>query len=65
MSELHYQSLSDTCRALKSGALSSVALTEHMVARIVEHDATLKSYALLLIESAAQRARACTRRRNT
>jgi len=56
VSELHYQSLSDTCRALKSGALSSTALTEHMVARIVEHDATLKSYALLLIESAAQRA---------
>jgi len=56
MSELHYQSLSDTCRQLKSGALSSAALTEHMVARIVEHDEGLKSYALLLVESAAQRA---------
>ena len=56
MSELHYQSLSDTCRQLKSGALSSAELTEYMVSRIVEHDERLKSYALLMIESAAQQA---------
>jgi len=56
MSELHYQSLSDTCRQLKSGALSSAELTEYMVSRIVEHDEQLKSYALLMIESAAQQA---------
>lgn len=56
MTELHYQSLSDTCRQLKSGALSSAELTEYMVSRIVEHDEQLKSYALLMIESAAQQA---------
>jgi amidase len=56
MSELHYQSLSDTCRQLKSGALSSAELTEYMVSRIVDHDEQLKSYALLMIESAAQQA---------
>lgn len=56
MTELHYQSLSEVCRQIKSGALTSAAVTEHMVSRIVELDPTLKSYALLLIESAAQRA---------
>ena len=56
MSELHYLSLSEACRQLKSGALSSAALTEHMVQRVVELDPALKSYALLLVESAAQRA---------
>ena len=56
MSELHYQSLSDTCRQLKSGALSSAELTEYMVSRIVDNDERLKSYALLMIESAAQQA---------
>lgn len=56
MTELHFQSLSDTCRQLKSGALSAVTLTEHMLARIVEKDAALKSYVLLLAESAVQRA---------
>ena len=56
MTELHFQTLSDTCRQLKSGALSAVTLTEYMIARILDHDATLKSYALLLAESAIQRA---------
>jgi len=56
MSDLHYQSLSDTCRQLKSGALCSAELTEYMVSRIVDHDPELKSYALLTIESAAQQA---------
>ncbi len=56
MAELHYQSLSDTCRQLKSGALSSAELTEYMVSRIVDEDEQLKSYALLMIESAAQQA---------
>ncbi len=56
MTELHYLSLSEAVRALKSGALTSAALTEHMVSRIVDLDPSLKSYALLLIESAAQRA---------
>jgi amidase len=52
MDELHFQTLSDTCRRLKSGELSSVAVTDHMISRIVEHDEKLKSYALLLVESA-------------
>lgn len=56
MDELHFQTLSDTCRQLKSGELSSVTVTEHMISRIVEHDEKLKSYALLLVESAMQSA---------
>lgn len=56
MDELHFQTLSDTCRQLKSGELSSVAVTEHLISRILEHDEKLKSYALLLVESAVQSA---------
>ena len=58
MSELHYQSLSDVCRQLKSGALTSAAVTEHMVERIVALDPQLHSYALLLSDGAASQAEA-------
>ena len=58
MSELHYQSLSETCRQLKSGALSSVALTRHMLDRIAAHDSRLSSYVLLLADQAVAQAQA-------
>lgn len=56
MTQLHYQSLSDTCRQLKSGALSSVDVTEHLLERITTLDPSLKSYALLLADSALSNA---------
>ena len=36
MNELHYQSLSDVCRRIKSGELTSRAVTEHMLGRIAD-----------------------------
>lgn len=56
MTELHYQSLSDTCRQLKSGARSAVGLTEYMLARIAELDPQLNSYACVLSAQALEQA---------
>ena len=58
MSDLAWQSLSDVCRQIKSGALTSVTATETMLERIASHDASLKSYALVLADSAMSRAEA-------
>ena len=52
MTELHYRSLSDICRELKSGAVTSLAVTQHLLDRITTVDPTLKSYVLLLADSA-------------
>lgn len=52
MTELHYQSLSETCRELKSGAVTSLTVTQHLLDRITSIDPSLKSYALLLADSA-------------
>ena len=52
LTELHYQTLSDTCRQLKSGALSSVEVTEHLLDRIKNLDPSLKSYVRVLADSA-------------
>tara|TARA_B100000767_G_scaffold275262_1_gene311304 strand:- start:908 stop:2350 length:1443 start_codon:yes stop_codon:yes gene_type:complete len=49
---LHFQSLSSICRQLKSGALSSVALTQYMFKRIHKLDGQTLSFALLLEEQA-------------
>jgi len=56
MSELHYQPLSTVCKALKSGALKSVDVTQHIIDRILRLEPHLKSYALLLVESAMAQA---------
>jgi amidase len=52
MSELHELSLSDLCRRLKSGELSAVKVTEHMLARIDALDGELRAYVRLMPESA-------------
>ena len=59
MTELHYESLSDTWRRLKGGSLNSVAVTEHLFSRIRALDPALKSYALLLEDSALSAAQRC------
>ena len=50
--QLHFQSLSSICRQLKSGALSSVALTQYMFERIHQLDGETLSFARLLEEQA-------------
>ncbi len=62
---LHYLSLSDVCRRLKSGAFSAVAVTEAMLARIGRLDPELKAYVTVTGERAlAQAAALDTRRAN-
>ncbi len=57
MSEvLHYQTLSATCRQLKSGALSASELTDYMLKRISACEPQLSSYAMVLEEQARQQA---------
>jgi amidase len=56
MTDLHYQTLADTCRQIKSGALTSVAVTEHLLARIAENDGKLGSFATVLAERAIEQA---------
>ncbi len=53
---LHYLSLSEVCRQIKSGARSAVSVTEAMVQRIDALDPTLHAYALRLTERALERA---------
>lgn len=56
MTELHYRSLSDVCRQLKSGELSSVEVTKHQLQRIEALEPTLKSMAMVIAEAALERA---------
>ncbi|NKC01500.1 MAG: Asp-tRNA(Asn)/Glu-tRNA(Gln) amidotransferase GatCAB subunit A [Pseudomonadales bacterium] len=48
MTELHYQSLSEVCRQIKSGALNSVDVTAHQLERINRLEPELKSFAMVL-----------------
>ena len=49
---MHFQSLSETVTQLKSGAMSSVELTQHMLDRIETYQNELKCYARVMSESA-------------
>ena len=60
---LHYLSLSDLCRRLKSGALSAVAVTEAMLARIERVDGALKAYVTVTADDALAQATALDARR--
>ncbi|MEM7077371.1 MAG: amidase [Pseudomonadota bacterium] len=53
---LHYRPLSDVVRDIKSGALTSSAVTAHMLARIAAEEPALRSYALVMAEQAQERA---------
>jgi amidase len=46
--ELHFASLSDVCRRIKSGELTSVRVTEHLLERIRAKDGDLRSYVTVL-----------------
>ncbi len=52
MSELHYASLAEVCGRIKSGALDSVAVTEHLLERIAALEPRLHSYVRVLGEEA-------------
>ncbi|MCZ6641860.1 MAG: amidase [Gammaproteobacteria bacterium] len=56
MADVHYLTLSDVCRRMKSGELTSVHVTEAMLARIGALDGDLKSYIKVLSDSALQSA---------
>lgn len=53
----HYASLTHIARMIESGKLSSVELTEMMLARIGSVDSRLKSYATVMAEQAREQAR--------
>ncbi len=52
MSGLHYASLTDVCRRMKSGELSSRHVTESILERIETLDGELKSFAMVLADEA-------------
>ena len=54
---LHYQSLLTVADRLRQGDLTSVALTQHMLDRIVSLEPQLKSYATLMADQALAAAR--------
>ena len=54
----HYLSLLDLSALLKAGAITPLAVTEAMLARIEQHDGALKSYTTLLADRALAQARA-------
>lgn len=62
MTDLHYQSLSQTCQQIKSGARTSRAVTEALLQRIDALDPVLKSYARIDAERALEQADHCDAR---
>jgi amidase len=54
---LHYLSLLDLSAQLKSGAITPLAVTEALLARIEQHDGALKSYTTVLADRAIGQAR--------
>jgi amidase len=52
LSELHYASLAEVCARIKSGALDSVTVTEHLLERIGALEPKLHSYVRVLGEDA-------------
>jgi len=54
--DLHYASLGDVCARIKSGELSSVQVTQAMLERIGMLDGELRSYVLVLADSALETA---------
>jgi len=56
--DLHWQSLADVARQIRQGELTSVAVTQHMLDRIEQHNPRLHCYCQVLAESALARAAA-------
>ncbi len=53
---LHYQSITELAEGLKSGAATSVAVTEALLSRIEAVDPGLKSYTTVTAEMALSQA---------
>ncbi|CBL44199.1 Aspartyl/glutamyl-tRNA (Asp/Gln) amidotransferase, subunit A [gamma proteobacterium HdN1] len=60
---MHKQTLAELSRALSSGAISSVALTEHFLARIQKYDPLLNSLITTTAEQALSQAKMADERR--
>jgi len=58
VSELYYDSLGSVCARIKSGALSSVEVTETLLERIARLDPSLHAYVMVLADEALAQARA-------
>ncbi|BCQ43323.1 hypothetical protein ERHA55_08500 [Erwinia rhapontici] len=56
MNDVHYLSLSEVGQRIQSRELSSVEVTQHLLARIARLDPTLHSYLHVMNESALQQA---------
>ena len=56
MDDLHFLSLADVCRRIKSGELTARAVTEHMLARIADLDPALGAYVTVTDKDALARA---------
>ena len=54
MTELHDLSLSDVCRRTKSGELTAVRVTEHMLARIAAKDPALRAFVRVVLDGAVR-----------
>ena len=65
MTSLHYNSLADTCRRIKSGELSSIQVTEALLARIEALEGELRAFALVTAEEALKAAEAQDRKRRS
>ena len=55
---MHYQSLVDVCRDMKSGAQTVESVVEHQLARIADLEPRLSACAMVMADSALERARA-------
>ena len=58
MTSLHYNSLSATCRRIKSGELTSVQVTEALLARIEALEGDLRAFAMVTADEALKTAEA-------
>lgn len=58
MTSLHYNSLSDTCRRIKSGELTSAQVTEALLARIEALEGDLRAFAMVTADEALKTAEA-------
>ena len=63
MTGLHYDSLSATCRRIKSGELTSVQVTEALLARIEALEGELRAFAMVTADEALEAAEAQDRKR--
>ncbi len=57
LAPMHYATLTQACRRIKSGEWSSAAVTAQLLSRIAEQDVELHSFARLRAEQALERAR--------